>query len=212
MLALAMSFESWLFNFVKMLTSKEGKLLDIFFKILEWALFLALCVVSILFLKEVWHKYETYDSNFKMSTKMVSSAPTLMICFWPSKNKANGQPFEEDKGFAMFYTTDNINFERNKAKLVEGTMIIPDDNDVETEKTKVRYEKIDTFEDGSYRTCHKISSEFKPRSKWAAIKINFDGSILKENLPVINIYITSEDNSYGRIFSKYHHGNTFVLR
>ena len=102
-----------------MLTSKEG-MVDKFFKILEWALFLALCIVSILFLKEVWHKYETYDSNFKTSTEMVASAPTLMICFWPSKNKANDQPFEEDKDFTIFYTTDNINFERNKTKLVEG--------------------------------------------------------------------------------------------
>ena len=139
---------------VKMLTSKVGKV-DTFFRILEWTLFLALCIVSILFLKEVWHKYETYDSNVKTSTKMVKSAPTLMICFWPSKNKANNQPFEQDKGFSMFYATDsdNINFERNKTKLVEGNMIIPDDG----EKTKVSYEKIDTFEDGSYRTCHKIS-------------------------------------------------------
>ena len=190
-----------------MLTSKEGKV-DTFFRILEWTLFLALCIVSNLFLKEVWHKYETYDSNVKTSSKMVKSAPTLMICFWPSKNKANNQPFEQDKGFSMFYATDNINFERNKTKLVEGNMIIPDDG----EKTKVSYEKIDTFEDGSYRTCHKISSEFIPKSKWDAVKINFDGSILKENLPIVDIYITSEENSYGRIFSKYHHGKKTVLK
>ena len=55
--------------------------------------------------------------------------------------------------------------------------------------------------------CHKLTSSKSDvhwsSSNWAAIKIQFRESIPKKHLPEVNIYITSENNSYGRTIMYY---------
>ena len=53
---------------------------------------------------------------------------------------------------------------------------------------------------------HKISSDFKLKSKWAEISVQFNNSILSKNLPKVHIYITSEKNAYGRYGDDYFEG------
>ena len=51
--------------------------LDKLYKLLEWALFLGLCITAIVFTKEVWKEYESFDSNYKKSEEKISKAPTI---------------------------------------------------------------------------------------------------------------------------------------
>ena len=61
---------------VKMLEVSQTRL-NRFWKILEWTLFLGLCVSAIFVAKEVWKEYRTFGSNFKKSKEKVSDAPTI---------------------------------------------------------------------------------------------------------------------------------------
>ena len=60
-------------------------------------------------------------------------------------------------------------------------------------------------------TLHKISSDFISKSEWAEVLVNFNKSILEENLPRVEIYITSERNSYGCNQWKYREGQELFL-
>ena len=68
----------------------------------------------------------------------------------------------------------------------------------------VTYEKMEIF---VLYDCHKVTStksDFNwSSSRWAAIKVQFRESIPKKHLPEVNIYITSETNSYGRTIMYY---------
>ena len=109
------------------------KLIDIFFKILDWALLLGLCVTSFSFLKDVWEKYEAKDTNFKISREKPMKGPTIVLCLI-SSNKS----FELDKDFTLFYVDYGSHFERDKKKLKEG------DNIASMGKALVNYETIIT--------------------------------------------------------------------
>ena len=56
------------------------------------------------------------------------------------------------------------------------------------------------------KSYHKISSDFKSKSEWAAISVQFNESISTKNLPTVNIHITSEENAYGRYGDDYFEG------
>ena len=51
------------------------------FKIVEWAFFLGLCMVSLFFMKEVLEKYFSKDSSFKQYEEHITENPTITICF-----------------------------------------------------------------------------------------------------------------------------------
>ena len=157
---------------------------DIFFKLLEWALFLGLCFTSFSFLKDVWDKYEAKDTNFKVSREKPMNGPTIVLCL-SSSNKS----FEMDNDFTLFYVHYGSHFERDKKKLKEGNNIVYMGN-------LVNYESMIT----PWDKCHKISVRNITDAPWTGIKINFNESVL--NLPQLNIQIMDEENSYGIMYGR----------
>ena len=58
---------------------------------LEWFLTLALCGVSIIFIKEIVLKFYSEDSSFKISEEYTIEHPTITICnLYKEKNEENG--------------------------------------------------------------------------------------------------------------------------
>ena len=57
---------------------------------LEWLLFLALCGVSIIFIKEIILKFYSEDSSFKISEEYSIEHPTIAICNLFNKDEENG--------------------------------------------------------------------------------------------------------------------------
>ena len=88
-----------------------------------------------------------------------------------------------------------MNNDRNYTHLRSGVNLI----ETGSKHITVTYEKMKTF---SLYDCHKLTSKKSDfhwsSSNWAAVKIQFTESIPKKHLPEVNIYITSENNSYGR--------------
>ena len=101
--------------------------LDILLKILEWTIFLGLCISSYFVTSEVWEKYQSYDSNFKRSMEPVTDGPTMVFCFFPGKNRDNGKDFQFGIDFTLSYSIwekDNKTLLEKGENLVNNTMLI----------------------------------------------------------------------------------------
>ena len=180
--------------------SKVG-VLDSFCKLVEWTIFIGLAASSFYLTREVWDQYLSYDTNFKRSKEPVSDGPTMVINFWPAKNKATGKEFEFRKDFCLSFSIHG----RSDKKILDKGIVMYEISD-DTMNIEVKYEELLFPSDPRVKSYHKISSDFKSKSEWAAISVQFNESISTKNLPTVNIHITSEENAYGRYGDDYFEG------
>ena len=159
-------------------------------KVIEWLVFIGLCISSVMFSHQVWKQYESYDSSYKISVGNASESPTLIICFSEVQSNMD-MAFEYGKDFNLSYIVD-LDL-KNVQILNEGINIIETRGDfVNGTKIEINYEVLDPlFHDGY---CHKISSDLISISIWSGIMINFDLSFPKENLPEVYVITSSEIN------------------
>ena len=157
---------------------------DIFFKILEWIVFLGLCITSMCLVKGVWVKYTSYDTNFKASREKPTNGPTVLLCHIVST-----KTFENDKNFTLFYAT-GANFEQDKKKIKEGINAVSMGNLVYSESMSTHIDK-----------CHKIHMQNVSDASWIGIKINFNESVFDSSK--LKIQIMDDENSYGVLYGKF---------
>ena len=158
--------------------------LEQIFKVVEWAIFLGLCFAAYFVMVGVWEHYMSLDANLKRLTESISDAPTMLITFHPTINNANGKEFEFRNDFNLSYSIWGGEFPI--INLTSGMNYIKTDG----MNFPVKYEKL-------RGRGHKISSDFISASSEAIISVHFDKSIMLEDLPRVEIYITSEENAYG---------------
>ena len=136
-----------------------------------------------------------------------------MICFWPPTKNGRIKNLNDNAGFGYYYEDkENFEFIKDFNLSVEldygkySTQLRTGVNLIETgsKHITVTYEKMKTY---ILYDCHKLTSSKSnfhwSSSNWAAMKIQFRESIPKKDLPDVNIYITSENNSYGRTILYY---------
>ena len=56
-----------------------------FFKILEWFVLITLLIISMIYVKDVWQKYQSKDTSIKVDKKSLRfmKNPTITLCFDP---------------------------------------------------------------------------------------------------------------------------------
>ena len=164
-----------------------AKRLDIFFKVVEWALFLGLCSASYFAISGVWEQYQSYGSNFYKSSKQtLFDKPTLVI--YLSNNS-----FEYGNDFTLSYSTSSPSEKIDKRKeLNKGINIIQHNN----AKIQVKYEEL-KFPSYDVTSIHKITSDFISKSEWTRIAMHLNKSSSPQKLPTVTISLTSEKNAYG---------------
>ena len=89
----------------------------------EWTIFLVLCVLSLLFMWEVFHTYEKKNTSFKQSEQKITENPVFTICL-PKYNTT--------------YIETNFKVHYHSIPLEEGENIIDNSQEV------VIFEKIIT--------------------------------------------------------------------
>ena len=136
-----------------------------------------------------------------------------MICFWPPTKNGRVKNLNDSTG-SGFYYEEKENFEfikdfnlsfvlymgQHYTQLRTGVNLI----ETGSKNVTVTYEKMKIY---MLYDCHKLTSSKSDvhwsSSNWAAIKIQMRESMPKKHLPDVNIYITSENNSYGRTIIYY---------
>ena len=170
------------------------------FKTIEWTLFAAFCIFSIIFIREVLEKFYSRDTSFKHYNIPVFEHPTITICL--SQYFENGTKyqlkFNYGLDFRIKYHYDG--FFLNKGK-----------NYRNDSKEMILFEEIVT---SHYGYCYKITTKsdkiIKGDSKY--IKVYFNESIPHEHLPsLLKLYFTSEENSYGIIANAWMDGKVMLV-
>ena len=55
--------------------------------VVHWGLFLGLCTISILSMREVYEKFQSKDSSFTQYEEPITEHPTTVMCFSPPFKK-----------------------------------------------------------------------------------------------------------------------------
>ena len=156
------------------------------FKILEWTILIFLFMVSISFMWDVMNKYNSKDTSFKQYKKSLTEYPTIVFSFHPWR-------CEYDVDF-------DIIIDQNHKLSLGNTSI--DDNILTLESMETIY--------GNYFKLKKIPQSQGIKPTKFNILFKFNQSIPKEKLPLTQLYITSEENSYGIAVFNWLEGETLV--
>ena len=183
----------------------------IFFKGLEWFLFLGLCNLSAYFMREVVDKFISEDTSFKVYEEFIDEILTMVLCL---SNKSKISPplsLQKNDSFRYKYGKDfNItywqwktgNWVGDKIILNEGENIIPDH--------VIYLEKLATAWSGF---CYKINETTvkMENGDWRYVSINFFKTVDRNILPPWVVYFTSEKNSHGILRSWWFDGDIAMM-
>ena len=155
-----------------------------YFKFIEWILFVGLCALSGVFMGGVLDKFFSRKTSFTQSEEPIKELPVLMICF--TKPESRKTDYEYDKDFTIEYGTQyskNSTFivEEAKTTIFQGILYLS---------------KFQTFYMGN---CYKITIEPNTENMlnhWRKFFLNFNETIRDFELPLTDIYVTSENNAY----------------
>ena len=155
-----------------------------YFKFIEWILFFGLCALSGIFMGGVLDKFFSRKTSFTQSEEPIKEYPTLMICL--VKPESRKTEYEYDSDFRIEYETPHsisptVLKEGAKTNIYRGISYL---------------NKIQTYKMGN---CYKITTVLNTENMlnhWKKFFFNFNETI-KDDLPSVNIYVTSENNAYG---------------
>ena len=197
------------------------------FKCLEWLLTVGLLFLTFVFIKDVWIKFKSSSTSFSQSTKPLNFMKNLttVICFDPALKPSVLNDFNTTmvEVQSTFQNPPNISipwsefYEKAAYKIAQDyTIAFSLDDDLEhelvidgTEKSEhsdvISWEKIYTLWSG---ICVKMTmnSEIRQNMK-ISMHINFKESLKIEDIPKVEIYLTSEPNSYGIIDLEWNQGD-----
>ena len=168
----------------------------VFFKGLEWFLFLGLCTLSAYFMREVLDQFISGDTSFKVYEKFIEDIPTMVLCSTERSNFSSLKNedlltyhYRRDFNFTYLYSVLNKGeWVEDKITLKEGKNIIP--NHV------IYLEKLATAWNGFCYKINETASKIE-HSEWRHVKINYNKTLAQERLPSWIVHFTSEKNSYG---------------
>ena len=151
------------------------------FRIIECILYACFCILSAYFMWGVLDKYFSRQTSFTQSEELINEFPTITLCFTNSKKL-----YEYETDFEIIYGFfEGTDFHNTTLK--EGKY-----SSVLTQNLSLT--KIQTFYSG---ICHKISVLSGNMKQYTQFILNFNESIPHDELPTVDIHITSEKNSYG---------------
>ena len=172
---------------MKKSNTKGIHFLNLLYNTAEWAIFLILCVLSLLFMWEVFHTYKKKNTSFKQSEQKITENPVFTICL------------------PKFNTTDIEKILYLSIPLMDG------ENVIENSQELVILEKVITFFSG---ICYKITTTFisKSKSDYMEIKLDFPNSTSYDQLPAsVDLYLTSNSNSQGIIYNDWKNGEELAM-
>ena len=172
---------------------------NLFFKTIEWVLFLSLSFVAIFFMKEVFIKFNSEDTSFKQYDNLIAECPTITICL-SSTYIVNDTEYINEYEYG---TNFNISYKIGNVYYILGL----GENFFDSSDEIIYFTQLITMWSG---TCYKITSESPlniiKRGYSRIINVELDKDAAIGNFPLLKTYFTSEKNAFGIIFSEWMDG------
>ena len=188
-------------------------------KLLEWILFFGLCIVSYLFMRGVLDKYESKNSSFHQYEKDINENPTIVMCFSPHEKKSNNtlynnsawlwaNQFKLGVDFDMYYFSAGYDMDWQLIYMGNNSFGTAKESENQNEGF---FEVTHLFTDIN-GLCYKarILSEDAKVGFFHQFDIEFKSSIPIENIPKLQVFITSEVNSYGVTYNEWYDGKELI--
>ena len=182
----------------------------IFFKGLEWFLFLGLCTVSAYFMREVLDKFISRDTSFKVYEEFIDEIPTMVLCL---SELSSPLPLQNEDSFEYKYGNDfNISYRRtflNKGEWIGDIFTLEKGENILPSRV-IFLEKLATAWNGFCYKINETATKIK-NGEWRSVQINFDKSIDRKTLPSWTVHFTSEKNAYGILRTLWFDGEMFTV-
>ena len=160
-----------------------------YIQVIEWTLYFGLCGLSVFFMLGVLDNFFSGKTSFSQYEEPIKELPTVMLCF--SKSDSGSTRYEYGSDFKIQYEVLYMNTFRNQSDFLkegENSAILED---------IVYLEKITSLYMGN---CFKITAFLineNNKSPVRNIYLYFNESSNKEDFHSLEIFFTSEKNSYG---------------
>ena len=205
-------------------------------RVFEWFIFLLIIIAAGLFVQNSFQNYNSNAIGIQILSKKVDNyiSPTITLCFKPCRKSSIVQKYDPDhsvypqklllknsetwpdvfenisynigKDFNLSIVFDLDNTLATGNKSID-TLV---NDNVLTEKASklIEFEELITV---AYGKCFSITVKNKTgKSETTYLQIQFDESMPSEDLPkLIEVYITSKQNSYGVLSNLWKEGKVF---
>ena len=216
----------------------ESSTIEKIFKALEWIMFLGMLVAAALFVQNSFQNYQSYATGIQVLSKKVEDyvSPTITLCFKPYRKSSILQEYDLDHSIyppKLLSKTNETwpdvfqNISYNIGKDFNLTIVFDFYNTIErrnydskitisgnflTEKASklIEFEELITV---AYGKCFSITVKNKTgKSDTTALQIQFDESMPSKDIPkLIEVIITSKQNSYGVLANLWKEGKEFKI-
>ena len=177
-------------------------------KILNLMIFLSLLACSLYFMREIYQKYEAKETSMITSKKPRKEYQTTTICFSPHVKPSFLQKFNITN-LSELDKKENIGFDWNTV-LNEAFYELGKDFKLyhhvgnteykeglnEFSGKQVIVDKLVTYLHGK---CYRVLTNSLKYAR--GMVVAFDDTLAKEDIPKVDIYMTSENNSFGIIWA-----------
>ena len=188
----------------------------ILFNLVRYLIMAGLLVISIFISKEVLEQYASRATSFKQSEVDITEkeSVTIVVGFWPLKKMdypediplQTYEQLELGKDFSLSFGLTHYKTFKERIWLRE--------NDVDLEIMhssigKVGFDKMITKWGNYFKISADIVRVKRPLDTF--IRVNFSDDIPDKDIPVTDIYLTSEENSYGISMFQWNDGKRIVF-
>ena len=165
--------------------------------------FIGLFVTAILFMKEVLDQFASNDTSLKQKRIPITEYPTITICLKnPSSAGERGNPYSYGTDFYVsfdFYDIDHMVTTRHEQTII--------DHENEDEKLKFEFQKMySLFEENCYKFKEANLGGNLDSNSGCDLRVIFNETFSVEDLPNIEVIVTSEENSNGIVFTDWRDG------
>ena len=176
--------------------------IDILCILVKYLIALILLIIAIVLSKDVLDQYRSKATSFNQHEKEIreNESVTIVMEFWPLKKTdyPTSTPFQSyeqwklGKDFTLTFGVTNYRIAQEVIQLEEQ---MADSEISHSSIGKVHFDRLTHV----YGNCYKISADVRKIKKpyRAFVNIEFDKSIRDEDIPGVDIRMSSEENSYG---------------
>ena len=147
------------------------KLLNQFFNVVEWAIYIVFCIIAVYFMQDALNQYQAKDTFMAQSLKPISKLPTIVACV--NSNKA----YQYGTTLKILYGKDKLSeLKENQSLFIEST----------NETITFQQMKVNCFGISSTIDTEDVSGQRR------FVKLIAKGTVLPTS---VRFYFTSEDNT-----------------